>query len=50
MNKVLEELIYLFTKWKIINISVGGGISVLVENALNGHSDDIKKKLQKDLK
>lgn len=50
MNKVLEELNLPIHKMEDYKYFVGGGISVLVENALNGHSDDIKEEVTKRFK
>ena len=50
MNKVLEELNLPIHKMEDYKYFVGGGISVLVENALNGHSDDIKEEVTKKFK
>jgi phosphoglycolate phosphatase len=45
MNKVLEELNIPTHKIEDYKYFVGGGISVLVENALKGHSEDIKEEV-----
>lgn len=50
MNKVLEELNLPIHKIKDYRYFVGGGISILVENALNGHSQDIKHEVTKRFK
>ena len=50
MKKVLEELNLPMHKIEDYKYFVGGGISVLVENALNGHSDDIKEEVTKRFK
>ena len=50
MNKVLEELNLPIHKMEDYKYFVGGGISVLVENALNDHRDDIKEEVTKRFK
>jgi phosphoglycolate phosphatase len=50
MNQVLEELNLPIHKIEDYKYFVGGGISILVENALNGHSKDIKDEVTKRFK
>ncbi len=50
MNQVLEELNLPTHKIDDYKYFVGGGISILVDNALNGYSEDIKEEVTKRFK
>ena len=50
MNQVLEELNLPTHKIDDYKYFVGGGISILVDNALNGYSQDIKEEVTKRFK
>ncbi len=50
MNQVLEELNLPVHKIDAYKYFVGGGISILVDNALNGYSEDIKEAVTKRFK
>ena len=49
MNQVLKELNLPIHKIDDYRYFVGGGISVLVDNALNGYSEDIKMEVLQKL-